>query len=897
MTRRAPNTAPLLGLLLAALASAFIAPPAFAQSAEDRELEAYLAERELDLVLAAHLRRKLVTTTGPEQLAFAERLGVLYVKMLGAAKTPDERRAIEQHSRDMLRAVPAAETLELRLNLAKASYLRGEEIAERDRLRLVGAEEQGEALRILRSAAVGFDEIAARAHQRVEQLERRENVVRGAEAEELRAQLTDARRLRSLGKYYAGWSKYYVASLGGGVAGINEALNDFGWILNAQPGQPASVERAPKSLMRYPHVARAAIGAALCASLRGNDTQALRWLETIETSEEVPKEIIAQLFDCRVIILAAAKRWADVDLQVRRRRVNEVGHPAPLPPLQARLLAVLTLEAAATASTRLVEITQRLAQTALADLIASGETGHVIDLVKRYGTEPIGDKGFIVHYARGLRSYDACRASHQAKGAPDDPTTDNQLITEYRDAAALLDRAADDAEALRFAAERAAAIMKSGLARYYAGDFLEASERFSSAFELNAEEPARRQALWFAVVALDRAVDGGRLSVVPERDRLALVYLQRYPGTEEAARLLLRRAAGGALADERAVEILLAVDRESPLYDSCRREAARLLYQIYRKATGENRDFAAARFAQIAEEVLKADRLAALTNQGEARAEAAERVILRARQIADAALGSSRPDPDRAERALALLEDVLSRSGVATTNVVEEIAFRRLQIDLARNNWEQAQREFDGMRGSGNPFLPAAERLMYRKALSDHRAEPDDPDKARLVVAYGTRVIDRLSGPAPLDSDPGAASLFNSVAAAAATLFSVANETAMRDLALRLDHALIDAGRQTAASLRRFATLSESAGDGIAALDAWRLLMAALEPGSDAWFEARFETFRLLAAIDPADARAALDQHKILHPRFGPAPWGERIRALDEELSPRRTDPKPGGGP
>jgi hypothetical protein len=40
----------------------------------------------------------------------------------------------------------------------------------------------------------------------------------------------------------------------------------------------------------------------------------------------------------------------------------------------------------------------------------------------------------------------------------------------------------------------------------------------------------------------------------------------------------------------------------------------------------------------------------------------------------------------------------------------------------------------------------------------------------------------------------------------------------------------------------------------------------------------------LLADLDPARARAVLDQHKQLNPDYGPDPWGVRLEQLDGRL-------------
>ena len=80
------------------------------------------------------------------------------------------------------------------------------------------------------------------------------------------------------------------------------------------------------------------------------------------------------------------------------------------------------------------------------------------------------------------------------------------------------------------------------------------------------------------------------------------------------------------------------------------------------------------------------------------------------------------------------------------------------------------------------------------------------------------------------------------------------------------------------------AELTESLGRFEVSLEAWRLLLAGLPPGTDAWFSARVHHVRILAATDPSRARTVLEQHVVLYPDYGPAPWGAHLRAIHESL-------------
>lgn len=895
------RTDAILAVLLAFLALVAGVAAAQPESAGEDAVERYLADRGLTDLLAARLQERLDSTLGDERIAIAERLGTLYVRLLTDAATPEQRARAEALSRELLLKVPDSESFELRINLAKASYLKGEELAELHRLRIAGPEERSEAERVLRSVLPIFEDAGTKVHRRVESLERRESRGSDPDPQAVKEQLADARRLRSLAMYYAGWSRYYLALVSGDVRLAEQAKRDFGWLLNAPGNREPTVERLPAPLLRFEHVARAAMGVALAASVQGKDVEAVRWLDVLVESPEVPESVRRQLFTRRIAVLGAARRWADLDLMIARARRGGDASETRLETADARLLAVVVLEALDDPKARGLagrdRLLETLAQTALGDLVARGEVGHVIDLVGRYGTAPIGNEGFIVQFVRGLRAYERARENHAKAGEDGEaPTADEAVANRYREAARALLLGVDAQDASKFPKERARAALLRGLSLYYAGEPEPAADAYEVAASLAPSEDDRKEALWYAIVALDRAVEGGRLSLVPRRDRLAGVFLQSFPRTERAARLLLRRVEGGLIDDAEAIEVLLAVPRESALYDTARRHAARLLYTQCRVARPADRGAMAARFAAVAEELIERDRWTVMNGTPVEAGEAADFIVLRVRQLLDVLMSAAAPDVRRAERALTTLEEVRAYLGLNLDALEEEIEYRRLQIALVHRDRPRIDAASRRLQEIGGRFAEAADRLVYRVALEQRRANPDDAYAAREVVRFGSRI---LAGFEPIESsisNQQVSSLVEAIADAADALWRLERDEAARDAALRLDARLIDLGRHTARSLRRYSRLSEEAGDAEAALEGWRTLLAGLAQGSDEWFEARCESLRLLAATDAPRARIVLDQHKTLFPQFGPEPWGAKLRELDAALPPAPTPTTDGKG-
>lgn len=858
-------------------------------SSQDAAIEAYLIDRDLTELLVVHLRRRLSEApTNAERLSRAERLGKIYAQSLNDATTPQERKKWDRLANELLGSVPEADSFELRVNLAKVNYLVAEEIAERVRLELATAEEAAEAERILRDVGTQFHEIGTKVNRFVKMYELREERASVADREMIRAALADSRRLRSLAMYYAGWSNYYLAFLTDIERFANAAVIDFGWVLSTGKGRPASLERLPKRLLRYEHISRAAIGAALCASIRGNDVEAEKWLDAVEAQEELPSAVRDQLFSRRLIVYAAARRWADIERLVRRKRRPDLRQPiVPLDVAEARLLAVLMLQVAEEGPMPAMrrDIVQALADNALADLVVHGEVGHILDLVSRYGTTPIGDDGFIVHYVRGLHAYERARDAHKASGSdPDAPVTDAAVINRYREAAdmiALSLRAEDTDE---FEKQLTKAGLMYGLSLFYADDLVAAADAFEAAAKLKQDEAQAQEALWLAVVALDRAVDQGLASLTQRRDRLAVLYLHEYPRGERATRLLLRQATSGLMTAQEAVAVLLALDESSDLYLPARRHAARLLYTIYRKAGPTDRDFAATRFIEIADEVLAVDRSTAIKERGEAAQEAKGHVLALVRQILDAALSMLAPDLERADSALGTLESVVVRAGLDVSAVAAELAYRRFQIALAREDSQEMEHLLDELHAIGGRYADSADRLVYRLALASWLHSEQNGELARQLIESGSHVMTQFGVDSASLNKAGVASVYNHVADAAMFLWETESDEGMRDLALRADTMLIDAGRRGSQVLWRHARLSEVVGDTLRALEDWRTLMAGTQAGSAPWFEARYHSLRLLAMHDPQRATRVMAQHKALHPSYGPEPWGDRLRELESKL-------------
>lgn len=868
------------------------ARPDGAEEADDA-LERFLESASQASSLIALLEQRAETAGGDRRRDLVERLASLYADSLASEPSAAERAEIERRARRLLDAEPDAEFFELRLNLHRAAYSAAEAVAERHRVRLADPAEVEQAQRSLRALAQDLERLALAAHRRVEGLEKQEESARDIDTDLVARSLAAARQHRSMGFYLAAWSNVYLAELIGEPSFARRALEQFGWLLNAEPGKPPTIERLPVQTLEYEHVARAAIGVAASLSIMGDAAGALAWLDVLEQFDELAEAPREQLFARRMIVLATDRRWAElVRLVSGKRGVDERGRLefgrefTPLAPTEARLLAVAAFEAEAPA--HLEALVRSLRRTAIDDLVARDQLPAVLDLAGAYGPDAIGGQGFIVDYVRGLLAFREARDLH-GEADSDRPSADPAVVAAYERAAELLALALRNGDANRFAEARADAALLLGLSWYSSAGGQDRSDRlFDAAATLQeaaglATAPeAKAEALWMAIRALDearrrpiaRAEEAAR-----RRDGLIADFVRAFPNDARAARALIQQSADGSLATREAIDALLAVGEDSPAHDEARREAARRLYAMMREAPKEERPALAARFLDVAQPLLERDLFATATDDPGA----GERAVLLARQIMDAGLGDPPPDARAAQNALTILRLLDARGAVSIGGLEDEIRWRELQIAAALEDSTTLARIAEALLSGPAPaesaFDRAAESLLLQRAYGAWR------DGARTEV--GARSLVRLAGRRLLADDVGereALLLRLAIGEAADWLWMQTGDEAARDLALGVLRTAREAEPDSAPALRLLAEVSARAGDAQTALDCWRRLLAGSDAGSEAWFEARLRVIELVAADDPDAARALLAQHRAVYPDDGPPPWGERFRSLRVRL-------------
>ncbi len=861
--------------------------------ASDRALERYLERLDQRTLLIEHLERRLARTGGAERAALAERLTKLVAEELEATTAPAKRADLERRARALLDVIPEGDSIDLRLSLHRATYANAEDTAERWRLRLATPEEVEAAKRVFPALASELARLGSIANRRVENLERLEEATRTSmDEEDIAEQLADSRRQRSMAMYLSAWCLTYQAELEDSRSPALESLSRYGWLLNAEPGQAPTIERVPEHILSYEHVARAALGVSASISIVGDSGLAEKWIGMVEDAKGVDPVVLAQAQKRRMLLLARAARWTELNQLVNALREVD-GKAAPLDTITARLLAVLAFELPAG---RAAPAQLALRKTAFTDLVARNEIGQVVDLVGRYGTESLGETGFITDYVRGLQSYRDASAQQRAAGEADAPTPNPAIRQQYQLAARLLDSALRAPDADKDPAARADAAMLAALSTYLAAHanpdaMRSAAQRASLAADLANGDARKADALWLQVRALRGARDalGASASqeVVAAAAEAASQFTQLFPSDSRAGALVLERAAASAQVapDARTLEALLAIDRGSPSYDAARRRAAAMLFELASSSTDASARRDALRFVEVAGPLMDADAQAALAGDP-ARASSA---ALIARQSLALLLAPRVAEAGLARRSADRLESLVRAGLVGDQSVIAELRYRQLEIALLGNSASDVDEALTALSSLdpavARPYLDAADRLAYRRAVTLWKESPNDGARAGQVVRYGARVLSTFDSAAPSAPDPAAVSTLLMVSDAATVLWQTRGDADALQLARRLVRRALLTQPNAIGLLTRSARLSSAAGEHADAARTWGTIRAGAEMASQAWFEATSERIAALASSDPDMAREELARHYELFPEGGPDPWGERLASLRAALA------------
>jgi hypothetical protein len=869
-----------------------------ALSAERRghaqEIAGWLEQRGLRALLVTHLEEQMEATRDPQRRTeLAARVARVYAELLDEASDAERVAALERQGRRLLESVVGIESDELRLALLSASQRSAARTLERWRLRQGRGEEAAAALATLNRILPELRDLSRTLNTGQQALQRKLSRSSGVESAMLTQEIERWGRLRSQATFLTAWSLYYAAWMERRPELLREAEGLFIELLDTGSKSPGA-EDISLDLRELEPYARAILGLALVRGLLQRPAAAEEWLALLEqppSFEALRQELPAW----RLSILLDGGRWEEATQLVKKMAAD----PAT-PALWLRLAAARALEDAGAGKD-----SSSLAQIAVAALASRGEIGHVLDLVRRSGAEGleaagIKERGFVLHYVRGVERFDAARARHGGNepltgaiaGIGDDAAT----IALYDEAARELRAAVEQLDAPSFPEAAVAAQALAGWCRWYAGRWLDAADAFEKA-SATQRPPDAAESLWMALLSLDRlrGAPSADHALAARADRLAQKLLNDHPGSPRTPFLLLRVAAGGDATPEQ-IDQLLAVPASSAAFPAARRAAVQALYGLYRRASGVERTEAAQRFLATAVPLFDEEEPELATMDDTQRVG----FLIRGRQLLDAALA---PGVTRHELARKVLERLITRGeeGVLDLEPLhEELGFRRLELNLHAGDLAAAERQARELleRGTVASWREAIAKAMFRDAVERWRAAGpaglDDASALRPVVEWGGHLLRSAEEEQDLPlrraafADPAIQAVLATTIEAGARLLAINGDRDLGERTLvRLDELAL-ARPNDAAALRWDAQVSQALGQDSRALAKLRTLVAGAGVGSELWFESKWRLLTILARTDPARAREVLEQHKALQPDYGPPPWDERLRELDARIPASR---------
>lgn len=828
---------------------------------DDEVVEQYLRQNRMDTLLEVQLEERLDhAQSDDEREALGEELSALYLRQLRELDSSDPYRQLTlNRARALISRLNQAPLYELRLELLITEFGAHEQDIELHRLGLLTQDRNQVARQSMVDAGRGFGRIVASINPELSRLDRRRAQPLGAdESERVNDQIELLRRHRSLASYYLGWSDYSVAVLDNSHVG-DDAYIAFGRLLGADGGMPQSKDLT-RAALEYEHVARSAIGVAMCYAQSESASLALAWIDALLSSEDLQTEARIAAQSRKLQILAGSGEWLMANAYARAM-LQDRGDDAKLSVPDARFISMKALDEGTrnSRSRNGTDDADSLARFGLGQLVELGEIGHIVDLYTRYGSLPLLSQGFIPNYAQALGALNTAESGGQNPG--------------YLAIAELFSQALKSRDATEYPKHKEDCTLKFAYALIRGDRPLDAVEPCQRVIDTTLNPESKQEARWLIINAFDRINVLENHASSEELDQAVRAYVEAYPSTPRTAKLILRHAMRGTIDDTVAIDTLSAVDESDPIAIPARRTLVRLLYKRLR-AMG------------FSDQRLMLDtrrHISWLINQPSSSEDndAARANLDILRLGVDLALRSIPADINGAESMIEQAVSLLEYAPEPST-IESELAYQRIQIALLQKRHDQAVAMIDPLRQIDEQRANEAQVLVLNE-LIELWSNRKESRLAGFIVQLGSPVLARVTPKSPAMIGLQTSALIETVSHAAKLLADTTGEQSHLDLAARLAGQVLERGQPSEAGLRRAAQIASERKDDTTLLDVWLRLLAAYPTDDDRWFEARYESLVVMVRIDPARARQTYEQFRVLNPGLGPQPWNEQIAQLFAE--------------
>ncbi len=844
----------LCQIVMVALVALPIACPVVGAQESDPVAE-YLDSHEMVDLLEVHLSTKINLARNDEGRADAvKELAAFYLDQIRSLDRESSLRALLlPRAWDFTLEYEGESLVELRLELLIDRYLPIENTVDLHQLLLDDPDERVRAKAELVEIERHLQRLETQLQSKTRKLEvllRKGHAARDAESNG--GKLEDARRNLSLTRYYIGWAGYSRAVLENRQV-PRETMESFGWLLGAK-GRVPTLEDLDRAFLQYEHVARAAIGSALCQAQNGDLMTARIWIKQIVNDEKMFPEVVPHAKVRRLQIEAMDAQWSEVhDIIVAFH--NETSEPLRLSEARFVAIAVLNDQQRSQEFNPNAEV---VAQLVLEDLVKLGEIGHILDLHRRFGSLPLIANRFISQYASALMELE-----HAEQDG------DQELFIA---ASALFKNALKAQDADLYPDERDDCSLKLAYCAIKGGRQKEAIQTCDRLIARNPSAEVLEQARWLRIVAMETVVANRGEKSAKDLVGAVTEYILAYPDSSNAARLLLRHGTGGAIDTTVAIHTLLQLPEDDPATIPARRMLVQLFHQQYRASGGDDQ--------LLVDDVIDLVQWlwSKTPDEPVSIADARTRMAI-IRITLD--IVSADEEENKGVIARAILRGLLLVDfDPALTVYKDEILLRRVEFLLVSEKLDRAEQQLALMTDSSSSFALAAARLILVASLEAWETDPSNKSAIDRVIAVGSTLIESELPPPPEKLDAGNMAVIAAVAKAAEHRAVRGGDSSSLDLAYRMCLLILDRGLPDEETLRRITRLAEQRDDPETALEAWLILLTRHLSTDPLWYEARYESFRLLLIIDPDRAALAMDQYRVLHPNPGPEPWGSKIRSL-----------------
>jgi tetratricopeptide (TPR) repeat protein len=842
-------------------------------SPADDEVAAFLRSNRMLSLLEVQLEDRINSARNKDEKSeLVEELSQLYLDQLRSLSRDDPyRQLVVLRARSLITRMDSIPMHELRIELHIEGYLELEPRVELARLGLLDASLQEEAIADFMLIKRDLNAVASQLEIKVNQTVKLANRVDSSEASGIQSQLADLRKFRSLSHYYHAWTGYSLSVLRG-IHVSPDVFTSFGWLLGAE-GEMPQFSQLNETTLEFEHVARSAIGVAMAFSQSEDHGSARSWAELVVESGYAENDSKEAAEDRLLQIMAAERDWVDA-FQYAYLLKNKRGDDHLMRVADARYLAIQSLDALSSSRIGKGGESQatKVAQFAIEQLIANAEIGHILDLYKRYDRLPIVADSFVTSYATALSELNKAEASGRAGM--------------YSSVATLFARALNADDASRFPKERTDCSLKLAYSEIRAGRPNEAINVCDRLIDTTSDSASIEEARWMRIAAIDSVNRGAQQTSSLLLEEAVREYIIAYPSTQRSAQLILRHAMQGTIDPRVAIETLSSISDDDPISIQARRTLIQLQYQQIRARGFSDQQ-------QIAEQILLIGWLIQNDNGAiEDLAEASSRLGW-VRIGLDLALRSDPSDLAIADELIELGMGLLafdSSMGVYRS----EFAFRRIELALQSNRADDAFELLEQLKVLDPDRARSAEVLVLNHLVLSWR-ERQTLRIARQVSDLGSQVLSLIMPSQGELLGLQASGIAEIIAECSEYIWQSEQDTSSLQLAQRVSVLVLDRGQPSEQGLRRTTRLTKEGGDLKNELEAWLRLLSAYPLDDDRWYEARYESLRVMKMLDPVRASGVYAQYKLLHPTLGPEPFNQLLADLFGETMPVQIDGKTSG--